>query len=403
MATKKQLETLRRDLDLRIATAATAFKALDGLRVDGQTKAFKARELTTALESLYRENEALKAEEDRAARVTAELRRMGGNPDANVETRDLSAATVGSKGVRAGRPTDLDENAWRDAYEAVVRKKSFRAEVATKAPTTIGLPPVMVPGLTQALPYEPDRLFDHLSVMSVDAPIVEYISHTGNANPAAVVAELGVKPDLGMALTTKTATMTKIAALASMSMEALTDFTTFSMFVPSELTRAVIDAETQFVATQLIGTSGILTRTQGTSEAPLDTLLEAFNDLRVGAAFCEPNLVAMHPNTWTMLRSQKDNYGRYLLNPDPTSGQRPNLWGVPVITNTKITAGDVLVMDTSCVAGWTRMAMTIDSDNGLSGTNFSTNVVAFRAEERIAVGALKPAGINLVTMSSSAA
>jgi hypothetical protein len=43
---------------------------------------------------------------------------------------------------------------------------------------------------------------------------VEYLQHTGN-NPAAPVAELGVKPDLGLQLTTVTTHYTKIAALAS--------------------------------------------------------------------------------------------------------------------------------------------------------------------------------------------
>lgn len=82
---------------------------------------------------------------------------------------------------------------------------------------------------------------------------------------------------------------------------------------------------------------------------------------------------------------------------DPGDAQRKQIWGIDVVTNAKITAGTALVLDTKCLQGWTRMSMTIDSDNGYSATNFATNAVTYRAEERIAVGVLRPAGVNVVT------
>jgi hypothetical protein len=61
--------------------------------------------------------------------------------------------------------------------------------------------------------------------------VVEWVAHTGNANPAAVVAELAVKPDLDMALTTHTASWVKIAATGTISMEISQDFEVFMKFV----------------------------------------------------------------------------------------------------------------------------------------------------------------------------
>ena len=176
--------------------------------------------------------------------------------------------------------------------------------------------------------------------------------------------------------------------------------------MPSELQRAIIDAETNQVVngngtlpnlTGLLHTTGTLSRAVATSEAPLDTINLAFNDLRIGAAFATANLVAMHPTTWTYLRSQKDTMGRYLLAPDPATGQVNTIWGAKVITNTKIAAGTAIVMDRSqAVLAWTRMGLTIEI-NGYGDTQWSTNAVSFRAEERIAIGVQKPAAICIVT------
>ena len=179
--------------------------------------------------------------------------RSADNPDTSIATK-----AVGGR-VELPSPSRMSTDEWRDAFECATQKKNFRAELKTKAAISgIGLPAVADPSLTLGLGYEPDRLFAHLPSKAVDYPTVEYYSHTSNTNPAAVVAELGQKPDLGMVLTPKTATVTKIAALASASLEALTDFETFVQFIPTELTRAVVDAETAFVAAQILGTSGAL-------------------------------------------------------------------------------------------------------------------------------------------------
>jgi capsid protein len=180
-------------------------------------------------------------------------------------------------------------------FEAAKRKQPYRIEVlkaldggssgigmktpgspiAERQPWPTGLfPPVLRPELSQELRYEPDRTADHLPTITLDSRSIEYLVHTGNTNPAAVVGELGTKPDLGMQLDTKTAVPVKIAALASVSMEALQDFCYFASWVPQALTRAVISTETQQLVlgtgtgglypgmTGFIQTSQVLTRLQ---------------------------------------------------------------------------------------------------------------------------------------------
>ncbi|MGX9672656.1 phage major capsid protein [Mycobacterium sp. HM-7] len=327
----------------------------------------------------------------------------------------------------APSPLNLPAEAYEQLFEAASKKlPSFRMEFSGKdfkraqvkspiaggAPSmgSTGLfPPVQVPNLTQALPYEPNRLFTEFIGASMDGPAVEYLAHSGNTNPAAYVAELGQKPDLGMQLTKHIVTPTKVAALASVSTEALQDFREFLSFVPSELSRAIVDAETNLVVngtgatgvlpgmTGILNTSGTLTRAVASGQTPLDCMQLAFNDLRIGTSFATANLVAMHPTTWTYLRSQKDSMGRYLLAADPATGQVDTIWGVRMVVNTYIPEGTALVFDTSkAVLAWTRQGMSLEINQN-DTYSWQNNAVSFRCEERIAIGVQRPTAVNIVT------
>ena len=254
--------------------------------------------------------------------------------------------------------------------------------------------------------YEPDRLFELFPGRAADTQSVANLQHTGNANPAAAVAELGTKPDVGMTITQKTVSFTKIAALATFSRELLDDHASFMGFVAAELQGAVIDAETDQIVngdgtgasmTEILHTSGVLTRAKST-DSYLDAVVKGINDLRVGSAYATADLVAMHPSTWTLLRTQKDSQGRYLLqiNADDVGGV-VGVFGVPVLVNAKIPAGTALVFDTTkAVQAWARLGLELMT-NQFADTEWQTNAVSFRAEERIAIGVVRPTAICTVT------
>ena len=138
-------------------------------------------------------------------------------------------------------PMDVPQADWYQMFEALRHKQPYRMEIGTKgfsdgsgigfktpgAPVAEGaswptglLPPINVPGLTQELPFEPDRLADHIPSITIDSPSIEFLRHTGNTNTAASVnpvAEAGLKVDLGQQWDTATATPIKLAALASVT------------------------------------------------------------------------------------------------------------------------------------------------------------------------------------------
>ena len=323
-------------------------------------------------------------------------------------------------------PLQIPVSEYRGLYEATVRRlptyridsRSFADNVSTKAPfaesgfTSGNLPPILLPQMTLDLPYEPDRAFEAFRQLTTpEARSVEYLQHTGNTNPAAAVAELGVKPDLGMQLTTVTTPFVKIAALASISMEALADFRTFMQWVPHELFAALVDAETnQFLngtggganMLGILNTSGVLTRAIG-SDTPIDCIRKAINDIRIGSSFAKADVVITHPTTWADLTLQKSTTGQYLLNPDDPAalGDLHNVFGCKVLTNTYCPAGTAIVADSNWIYAWTRQSLTLDINQygtDSSGTNLWTqNAVSYRAEERIAIGVARPTAVNIVT------
>ena len=335
---------------------------------------------------------------------------------------------VVAKGVKQQNvsPLDMPAGELQNMFEAVKRKMPYRCEIHNKgfaasagfkttgAPITEGaqwpsglFPPQLRPELTQELRYD-YRLADFLPTITIDAPSIEYLVHTGNANPAAVVQELGVKPDIGIQLTTETAVPVKLAALASISMEAAQDMSYFMDFVPRELQRAVIDVETQQLVLGtginqmlgFIGTSGVLTRSYDMMHdiSQIDTLVQAFDDLRVGSAKCDPNLLIMHPKTWGYIKRIKTTTDAFVLSVmDPNSiGSLDNVFGVKTITHTSIPEGTAIAMNTDLACKYfVRSGLTIDT-NYWGDTEWQTNAISFRCEMRSVLAVTRPAAVCIV-------
>jgi Phage capsid family len=357
---------------------------------------------------------------------------------AQIEASDRRAASIragsevvytkgfGAPGSRrwAPAPADATEEQWHSMWLAARAKTPFAFELGVGAAPTLNLhstvrtkaaiaegppasllPSVLHPEHTLLLQYELDRVFDAFKGAAMDSQSVTYLAHTGNTNPAAATAELGQFPDLGMQLTPKTVNAQKITALASVSTEAAQDFDVFHQFISTELTRALIDAETNWIlnssVTGLIWQSELptppasqtLTRVTGADTA-LNALDKAINDLRVGAAFAKADTMIMHPQTLHYLRRQTDTLGRYLLIPAQETvqnGDVNSIWNCRVIQNTYLAPNYVVVFDSQkpAILAWTREALRVEMNPYGSDPNtnyWSQGAIGFRAEERIAIG-----------------
>lgn len=312
------------------------------------------------------------------------------------------------------------------------------------------LPPVQTP-FAVGIGYELTRVAGLFPGAMMPGPSATWLSHTANAYEPTAVAEGATKPNIGPVITENQVIPQKIAATVDFSLEAWQDTgsygeAAFASWLPVELERAVWNAESLYLLQATTGstnpiaggpvnatfngilnTSGTLTREVASGESPLDTLSQAFNDIRVGPAYSWPDLMMIHPTTYNALRLIKDSEGRYVMNllagplgltadgsapvyqpaleanvysitPQGSSPFAGHLWGVPVALTTQCPEGTAIVTSVAAGGGmyWTRLAMLI-MFNMWSSNEWENNLQSFRAEERIALSVQRPSAVNIVT------
>jgi hypothetical protein len=338
----------------------------------------------------------------------------------------------------------------RTPYSIEIKPKAFRWREGTQtkaAATEAGitgsltgnLPPIQSL-YAVGIGYEPTRIADLLPGAAMPGPAATWLSHTANTNEAGIATEGSTKVDLGPTIANNEVVPTKIAATVTTTLEAWQDTDrygegSFAAYLPAELTRSLINEESNILLNAVSGTggatfngllqtSGTITRTMG-ADSPLDCLSKAYADLRVGSAYADPDLVLMHPNTLGALRRQKSAEGQYILDllagplnltaygqpstagpanepnaysviPQGSPGFSGNLWGANVVTSTQIAAGTAVVMSVKAGAGifWQRLGLLIFFN---PWSLMQSNQYFWVAEERVALSVPRPSAINLVT------
>ena len=292
-------------------------------------------------------------------------------------------------------------------------KSALRIETKDAVPMDprTDLPAQFLGGVVAAA-HEPLRILDHIPASPMEGPSIEFIAHTSTVGSAGMVAAGGAKPQVQFITTPTILTARKIALWTALLDENLDDFPTFAAYIANELQRLIVDTENDQVLNGdgtgenlkgLLHQTGILTRdhtadvTADPDATGLDTMEMAIADLRTGAAFVDPDMIVMHPTTWSKLRRTKDGQGRYILNPDPSSSEANTLWGIPVLPTTTCAVGTSLVANLEKGAqAFQRKGFVIETTNS-AGDAFTTNQTLFRAEERLTLGSPRPAALLKVT------
>lgn len=334
------------------------------------------------------------------------------------------------------------EERWADLFVAAKNKATFsttiegagfdgpqqptlkmlggRSDLVTKSPTGEGvaggdgslLPALLLPDAFEER-LEPTRVFSQFPGVRSEGQWVQYLQHTSNANPAAAVAELGAIPDVGMNIVPQQTVFTKIAGMCTFSRELLDDHSEFMSFVPSELSRAVINQESAFVLSNsntsdgwspgLFNTSGVQTLNANSVDSPIDAVVTAAAMIRSATeSFGVADLVLINPYSWLALRTLKAGTGNglYVLdqfNPNAL-GQETfgELFGMKVVQSAQVPAGQAIVTDSSIsTVAFTRQGMEVMS-NWAGDTEFSEYSWSFRAVERIGIGVIWPQAIVIV-------
>jgi len=116
----------------------------------------------------------------------------------------------------------------------------------------------------------------------------------------------------------------------------------------------------------------------------------------------EPTFVVMHPNNWWDIRLTKDGFGRYIFGDPQSPLTNPNIFGLSVVSTTSISSGTFLVGSGSPAASEIRdrMAMQVEISTEHSDY-FTRNMIAIRAEKRLALVAYRPASYVSGTFTTS--
>jgi HK97 family phage major capsid protein len=325
----------------------------------------------------------------------SDLARVGTLPQVGKERRAVSSA---------GRlaPLGFGDEQLRRAYERARQGESFAME-ARDFVTAVGLLPADLYSVP-TFPIHEGRLLDRLPGYQLDAPSLEYVQVNSVTGNAAVVGEGAAKPELDMPATKVVIPALKLAVHAGVSWESMNDWDAFTTAVRTELMRKVIDVENQQLVygtggtTQLSGmttTTGILTMTAVGAGTPVENFTDiagAIALLRTGPALATPDLICMHPNTWANLRTQKDSYGRFLTNVDPTQDQAETIFGIDVLQSIWFNAGDAILIDTTKF-GRAAIREPLILRVGYSGSDFTNNILRTVCEERLNLAVERPAAI----------
>jgi HK97 family phage major capsid protein len=337
-------------------------------------------------------------------RRALQLRASAGADGAQGAGANLSGGVVTKSVERGGSPFAFAEDDLRGLHQAVVSRSSMAIKAFSTADSL--LPAQLAPQVLG--PVHENRLLDKLPTQPISAPSYEYIRHHSTTGAAAIVAEGAAKPEIVLNTDTLIATVQKIACHGAVSWEQLRDWDTFVGYVQAELARQLIDVEnaellngagTTGHLTGLLATSGALTHdhsADATGVTALDAIEMSIAAMRVGAALAEPDLLVLHPTTWSAIRRSKDSQNRYLVAPDPTADEANSVWGVEVLVTTVLAAGAGALLDTKKF-GKVLVRDGLTMQTGTNNDDFTKNLVRFICEERLALAVERPAAVLSIT------
>lgn len=253
---------------------------------------------------------------------------------------------------------------------------------------------------------------------SISGNAISYFVEGALEGAFTTVAEAGAKPQLHIAdPTAVTDALKKIAGWIKVSDEMIEDLD----FVMSEINNRLLYELAKFEEAQLLngpGTGstvlGILNRTGVQTEARgnaasndtvADTIFRAITKVQTGSGLDADGIV-INPADYQGLRLAKDVNGQYYgggffsgAYGNGGISEQPNVWGLRTVVTPAIAAGTVLVgaFEQSATV-YRKGGVRVESTNS-HASDFTSNLVTIRAEERIALAVRRPTGFVKTTIT----
>ena len=270
----------------------------------------------------------------------------------------------------------------------------------TIVPTRVGV-------LTQpAIPLTMRDLVDVVPLGPTNA--VEYVTEAWDFKADYQVAEGDKKAQSDVTYTDKTANVRTIAHYIKISRQMLADVPYVRGTIETRMIYGIALKEDREI---LLGDNttghlhGILPQATayvpvGTPENHYDEIYQAI--LQVATAGYAPTAIVVNPTTFGGMALLKNGQGMYYLGGPPQSEATPRMWGLPVVMNMHMPAGQFLVGAFRGNATlYDRETPTVDIATE-NEDDFIRNLVTIRAEERVALAVFVPAAFVKGTLSAPA-
>ncbi len=253
---------------------------------------------------------------------------------------------------------------------------------------------------------------DLLPARPTTMQVIDFVKVNTPMSIASPQTEGAAKAENAVTFTSVSEKVQTIATWIPASRQVLDDMTELAGFINSTLPYYVnLEEEMQLLSGTGSGTdlhglipqatsfnTGLLSNTAGWNT--IDIVGRAIEQI-TAAKEVQPTFVVLHPNDWWNMRLTKDGFGRYILG-DPQQMVRQTVFGLDVVPTTTIASGTFLVGSgqSQCVELRDRMEMQVDISTEHS-TYFTQNLVAIRAEKRMALIVKRPASYITGTFTTS--
>lgn len=415
-AVREKAATLIQDTSRKCEEPVTQ---ADGTKTTGR---LMTKEERGAIDALLAEGEGLQKRIDAAkgdAELLEKLGKLGGGTALVPRKQTLPARTemrsIGAQFTQSDQFKQLIESgvhrAGRSWASGVVECYDFRATTLTEDAASGGklVLPQYTPGIVQTL-FKRLVVADLMASGTADSNAITYMVETLFTNAAAPVLEGAAKPESALVFDQKTDAVSKIAHWLPVTEELLEDVAAIASYIDARLRMGVQLAEEDQLlngngtAPNLLGIlnrPGLATavaRNVGATppETNADAILRQISAIAT-TAFVYPDGIVMNPaNLFTILTS-KDSSGAYYGGGPFSVLPTATIWGTPVAPTPSIVAGTALVGAFSTQSQVFRKGgMRVEASNSHQDF-FIKNLVAIRAEERLALAVYRPGSFGKVT------
>jgi HK97 family phage major capsid protein len=403
----KDLETKKAEV-AALLTQQVALAAQEGNRE-------RTKEEFAAVDAKLEECKSLKARIDRAQadaeqlaaieRLTAGLVPAGQdprNPAQRPERRSFGVQLVESAEYQAF----IKAQQHRRAGSWVSPTIELLAATLTEDPASGGalVLPQVLPGILPIL-FKKLTVGDLLPQGTTTSNALLYMREATFVNAAAATLEGAAKPESALTFVQATSPVQKLAHWLPVTEELLEDFPAIRAYIDARL-RLGLDLTEE---DELLNGSGVPPHLTGILTSPglapavvrgTDTNADAILKQMIAiqnTAFIQPDAIVMNPVNWQTIQLTKNTVGNYLGSGPWAAPQIPTLWGLPVAVTPSIVAATALVGGFQMGAQeFTKGPVRVEVSNSHQDF-FVKNLIAIRAEERLALCIYRPGAFGKVT------